>query len=63
MSESAKIEAPKETGGSEPPALRADPVPPVTPAPPVSATVSGGTPESAASGLSARRRRSPRPRP
>jgi hypothetical protein len=47
-SESAKIEAPKETG-SETPALRADPVPPVTPAPPastaVSAAVSGGTPE------------------
>jgi hypothetical protein len=52
-SESAKIEVPKATGGSQPPALRADPVPPVTPAPPVSATVSGGTPESAASGLSA----------
>ncbi len=50
--ESAKIEAPKETGGSQPPALQADPVPPVTPAPPVSATVSGEMPESAASGLS-----------
>ena len=50
-SESAKIEAPKETGGSQP-ALRADPVPSVTPAQPVSATVSGGTPESGASGLS-----------
>ena len=50
-SESAKIEAPKETG-SETPALRADPVPPVTPAPSaspaVSAAASSGTPEPAA---------------
>lgn len=51
-SESAKIDAPKETGG-ETPALRADPVPPVTPAPPAdpaaSATASSGTREPAAS--------------
>jgi hypothetical protein len=51
-SESAKIEPPKETGGSDTPALRPDPVPPVTPAPPtspsVSAAVSGATPEPAA---------------
>ena len=48
--ESAKIEAPKEPGS--PPVLRADPVPPVTPAPSaspaVSAAVSSGTPEPAA---------------
>jgi len=51
--ESAKVEAPNETGGSQSPALREDPVPPVTPAPPVSVTVSGGTPaESSASGPS-----------
>jgi hypothetical protein len=47
-SESAKIEAPKESGGGTP-ATRADPVPPVTPAPSgspsVSAVVSSGTPE------------------
>jgi hypothetical protein len=36
-SEAARIEVPKESGG-ETPALRADPVPPVTPAPPVAAT-------------------------
>jgi hypothetical protein len=51
-SEAAKIEAPKDTGSGEPPALRADPVPPVTPAPSaspaVSAAVSSGTPEPAA---------------
>jgi hypothetical protein len=45
--ESAKIEAPKEPGSGETPTLRADPVPPVTPAPAasptVSAAVSGGT--------------------
>ena len=50
-SESAKIEPPKETGGGDTPALRPDPVPPVTPAPPaspsVSAAVSGATPEPA----------------
>lgn len=49
-SEAAKIEAP--TGSGETPALRADPVPPVTPAPSaspaVSAAVSSGTPEPAA---------------
>jgi hypothetical protein len=48
-SESARIEPPKETGGGETPALRADPVPQVTPAPPappaVSAAASSGTPE------------------
>ena len=48
--ESAKIEAPKEGDTA---VLRADPVPPVTPAPPiasptVSAAVSGATPEPAA---------------
>jgi hypothetical protein len=46
-----KIEAPKETGSGESTALRADPVPPVTPAPPtapaVSAAVSSGMPEPA----------------
>jgi hypothetical protein len=51
-SESAKIEAPKEQGGGETPALRADPVPPVTPAPSaspaVSAAVSSGAPEPSA---------------
>ena len=51
--ESAKIEAPKESGNGDTAVLRADPVPPVTPAPPaasptVSAAVSGGTPEPAA---------------
>ena len=46
----AKIEAPKETGSGENPALRADPVPPVTPAPAapaVSAAVSSGMPQPA----------------
>jgi hypothetical protein len=47
--ESAKIEPPKEPGSGEAPTLRADPVPPVTPAPAaspaVSAAVSGGTAE------------------
>jgi hypothetical protein len=50
-SESAKIEPPKEGGSGETPALRADPVPPVTPAPTaspaVSAAVSSGIPEPA----------------
>jgi hypothetical protein len=46
-SESAKSEAPKETGSGESTALRADPVPPVTPAPAVSAGTSSGAPESA----------------
>ena len=50
-SESVKIETPKATGSGETP-LRADPVPPVTPAPPVSsptvsAAVSGTPPEPA----------------
>jgi hypothetical protein len=40
--EAARLDGPKDTG-SETPALRADPVPPVTPAP--SAAVSSGTPE------------------
>jgi hypothetical protein len=43
----AKIEAPKETGSGKSPVLRADPVPPVTPAPAVSAAVSSGVPEPA----------------
>jgi len=50
-SESARIDGPKETGSGEAPALRADPVPAVTPAPSdspsVSAAISGGTPEPA----------------
>jgi hypothetical protein len=50
--ESARIEPPKETGGGDTPALRSDPVPPVTPAPPaspaVSEAVSGATPEPSA---------------
>jgi hypothetical protein len=50
-SESARIEPPKEGGSGEAPKLRADPVPPVTPAPSaspaVSAAVSSGTPEPA----------------
>jgi hypothetical protein len=45
----ARIEAPKETGSGDSPVLRADPVPPVTPAPAaspaVSAAVSSGKPE------------------
>lgn len=50
-SETAKVEAPKESVGGEPPALRPDPVPPVTPAPPASTTAAAGTgsPEPAAS--------------
>jgi hypothetical protein len=48
-SEAARIDAAKETGSGETPALRADPVPAVTPAPSdspaVSAAISGGTPE------------------
>jgi hypothetical protein len=47
MSEAARIEAPK-TGSGEATALRADPVPPVTPAPQGSSAVSGGTPEPSA---------------
>jgi hypothetical protein len=50
-SEAARIDAAKETGSGEPPALRADPVPAVTPAPSdspaVSAAISGGTSEPA----------------
>jgi len=50
-SESAKVDAAKETGG-ETPALRADPVPAVTPAPPAapaSEAAASGTPEPVAS--------------
>jgi hypothetical protein len=50
-SESAKVDAAKETGG-ETPALRADPVPPVTPAPsaaPASEAAASSTPEPVAS--------------
>jgi hypothetical protein len=52
--EGAKLEGtPKESGSNQAPALRPDPVPPVTPAPaapPAASTaVSGGTPEPAAS--------------
>ena len=47
-SETAKVDAPRESVGSEPTPLRSDPVPPVTPAPPASAAASG-TPEVAAS--------------
>jgi hypothetical protein len=50
-SEAARIDAAKETGSGETPALRADPVPAVTPAPSdspaVSAAISGGTSEPA----------------
>jgi len=49
--ETAKVETPKETGSGDIPVLRADPVPPVTPAPTASPTVSaaasGGTEPSA----------------
>jgi hypothetical protein len=52
QSEAARIEASKPTGSGESTTLRADPVPPVTPAPQGSsrapAKVSGGTPEPAA---------------
>jgi len=47
-SESAKVDAAKESGG-EPPALRADPVPAVTPAPPAAPAAASGTPEPVAS--------------
>jgi len=51
-SETAKTEAPKEMAPKEPggqtPALRADPVPPVTPAPAAAPAASGGMPEPAA---------------
>jgi hypothetical protein len=47
-SETAKVDAPKETVSGDTPALRPDPVPPVTPAPPtVSAAVSSGMSEPA----------------
>jgi hypothetical protein len=48
-SEPAKTDAPKETGNGGPPALRADPVPPVTPAPPTaSPAAANGTGPAAA---------------
>ncbi len=48
-SEAAKIDSPKETGNGGAPAMRADPVPPVTPAPSSSPTaVSSDTPAPAA---------------
>ncbi len=46
-SEAGRIDAPKETGNGETPALRADPVPPVTPAPSASPAVSSASPEPA----------------
>jgi len=46
-SETAKVDAPKETGGSEAAPLRPDPVPPVTPAQPATATTASTTPEPA----------------
>jgi hypothetical protein len=50
-SETAKVDAPKDSVGGEQPALRPDPVPPVTPAPEASTTMATGTstPEPAAS--------------
>jgi hypothetical protein len=48
-SETAKVDSPKESVGSEPTPLRPDPVPPVTPAPPAAAAAASGTPEPAAS--------------
>jgi hypothetical protein len=55
-SEAVRIEAPKPTGSGETTALRADPVPAVTPAPQGSstapATVSSGTPEPSSVGAS-----------
>jgi hypothetical protein len=44
-SDAARIEASKPNGSGETTALRADPVPPVTPAPQASPSVSSGTPE------------------
>jgi len=44
-SEAAKADVPKASGGGEAPVLRVDPVPPVTPAPAVSAAVSSPTAE------------------
>ena len=54
-SEAARMEMPKEGSGGETPALRPDPVPPVTPAPP-SIAVPGAAPEPAGA-------RSPSPAP
>jgi hypothetical protein len=47
-SDTAKVDAPKENAGSEPNPLRPDPVPPVTPAPPASATTAPEPDSSAA---------------
>jgi len=44
-SEAGRIDAPKETGNGDTPALRPDSVAPVTPAPQASPAVSNGTPE------------------
>ncbi len=64
-SKSAKIEVPKEQGSGETPALRADPVPPVTPAPSaspaVSAAVSSGAPEPSAGPSAAQPQPAPPP--
>ena len=48
-SETAKVDAPKETGGSEAAPLRPDPVPPVAPEQPATATTASTTPEPATS--------------
>jgi hypothetical protein len=48
-SEAAKVDAAKDNAGSEPNPLRPDPVPPVTPAPPASATTAPEPGSSAAS--------------
>jgi hypothetical protein len=55
--DAAKSEGSKDSGSGAAPVLRADPVPPVTPAPPASAAVSSGAPEQPA----ARAPRSPAP--
>ncbi len=48
-SDTAKVDAPRDSSGSEPKSLRPDPVPLVTPAPAASTTSASGTPEPAAS--------------
>ncbi len=60
-SEAGRIEPPKPAGSGEPPALRADPVPPVTPAPQRAPTVSSGTPEEPTAASSAPPAPSPPP--
>ena len=66
-SEAAKVEPPTETGSGETPPLRADPVPPVTPAPSaspaVSAAISSGTSEPPAAELPAAPSAPPEPAP